>query len=200
MFALILFIWVPWVKGLLNVDASNNIDEQTGNVISYKPTSRWRLTSEGYSQRYTELTWSDRVTRMQQLLSAYDLPQEETRPAIKTIARIHNVYPEVLICISYADSSLGKFLKTKHNYGNVGNNDRWDTQSYSSLEKWFNAIWKTLNNQYLKSYISIEQLSRRWNSTWLVYATSQENWHINLLNCLGMIRNKRVPDNFAFRF
>lgn len=61
---------------------------------------------------------------MMQLLDNYGWDSNELYPAIKTIARIHKVYPEVIICIAYADSSLGKHLKTKNNVGNVGNNDR----------------------------------------------------------------------------
>lgn len=58
------------------------------------------------------------------ILQAYGFNPNTTRPALQTIARIHKVYPEVILCIAYADSSLGTNLKTKHNYGNVGNNDR----------------------------------------------------------------------------
>lgn len=170
------------------------------DIINNKPTSRRRLNSNRFSQRYISLAWESREDRIQSLLQAYGFNSNDVRPAVKTIARIHRVYPEVILCIAYADSSLGKNLKTKHNYGNVGNNDRGDTQAYANLEQWLNAIGKVLNNRYLGDYISIDQLSRAGNKTGMVYATSDENWNLNVLNCLGMIRNKEVPSNFAFRF
>lgn len=58
------------------------------------------------------------------ILQAYGFNPNTTRPALQTIARIHKVYPEVILCIAYADSSLGRHLKTTNNFGNVGNNDR----------------------------------------------------------------------------
>ena len=59
---------------------------------------------------------------MRELLAHYDnAPEYEVR---QVVARIYRVYPEALICIAYADTSLGNFLKTANNIGNVGNNDR----------------------------------------------------------------------------
>ena len=48
---------------------------------------------------------------------------------------IYLIKPEMFVCIMYADSSLGRFLKTKHNYGNVGNNDRGDTKTFETFEQ-----------------------------------------------------------------
>ena len=59
---------------------------------------------------------------MRELLSHYDkAPPYEVR---QTIARIYKVYPEILIAIAYADSSLGNYLKTPNNFGNVNNTDQ----------------------------------------------------------------------------
>lgn len=76
---------------------------------------------------------------MKGILKEYGF-QEEMLASIKTIARIHKIKPEVIICIAYADSSLGKYLKTKNNIGNVGNNDRGDKVNYGNIEQGFNAI------------------------------------------------------------
>ena len=35
-----------------------------------------------------------------------------------------NIDRDMVICIGFAESSLGKFLSTSNNIGNVGNNDR----------------------------------------------------------------------------
>lgn len=169
------------------------------NLINNKPTDWRRLNKNGYSQRYFSLS-GDRTERMQQLLTHYWRDADELYPAIKTIARIHKVYPEVIICIAYADSSLGKHLKTKNNVGNVGNNDRWDRQDYDNIEQWFNAIGKVLNNKYLSYIYTVDYLSRYKNQTGSIYASSPDNRHNNVTNCLGMIYNKQISDNFAFRF
>lgn len=170
------------------------------NLTNIKPVPYRRLNSNWYSQRYVELYGDTKQERIISLLNTYWFDGEDTRYTIRTISRIYRVYPETIVCIAYADSSLGRFLKTEHNYGNVGNNDRWDTVSYSNVEQWFNAIAKTLNNQYLWGYSTVDQLSRRGNESGMVYATSPENWHINVTNCLGMIHNKYVPDNFNYRW
>lgn len=171
------------------------------NIIESKPTTWRRLNSNGKSQRYIPLQATGNLARINELLEAYNIGNSgESIQAIKVIARIHHIYPEVITCIAYADSSLGKYLKTAHNYGNVGNNDRGDTKAYTNFEQWIDAIGRTLNNRNLGKYISIDQLSRFGNSTGMIYASSIENWHINVLNCIGMIRGKRIPDQFAFRF
>jgi hypothetical protein len=169
------------------------------NLTNIKPVPYRRLNSNWYSQRYVELYGDTKQERIISLLNTYWFDGEDTRYTIRTISRIYRVYPETIVCIAYADSSLGRFLKTEHNYGNVGNNDRWDTVSYSNVEQGFNAIAKVLNNQYLWGYSTVDQLSRRGNETGMVYATSPENWHINVTNCLGMIHNKYVPDDFNYR-
>lgn len=189
--------WQPSCEKIAEVNTSTPIDD---NLTNTKPVPYRRLNSNWYSQRYVELYGDTKQERIISLLNTYWFDGEDTRYTIRTISRIYRVYPETIVCIAYADSSLGRFLKTEHNYGNVGNNDRWDTVSYSNVEQWFNAIAKTLNNQYLWGYSTVDQLSRRGNESGMVYATSPENWHINVTNCLGMIHNKYVPDNFNYRW
>lgn len=169
------------------------------DIISNKPASYRRLNSNGYSQKYIELSWSTRDERAISLLLAYWFTTE-TRQSIKTIARIRKVQPEIIICISYADSSLGKHLKTQHNYWNVNNNDRGNRQSYDNLEQWFNAIGKALNNKYLSYIYTLDYLSRYHNKDWKVYATSAENHFVNTANCLSMIHNKQIQDDWNFRW
>jgi len=181
----------------LNWGKTEAIDD---NLTDRKQEDWRRLNSNGYSQRHLDLEWTDRQERIISLLNQYGFDWEDTWYTIRTIARIYRVYPETIVCIAYADSSLWKYLKTDYNYGNVGNNDRGDTVSYNNIEQGFNAIAKTLNNQYLGWYTTINQLSRYGNAEGKVYATSPENWHINVTNCLGMIHNKRIADDWNFRF
>lgn len=169
------------------------------NLTNTKPTPWWRLNSNGYSQRYIPLVGVGREERMRELLSHYGHDNYEVW---KTIARVYRVYPEILICIAYADSSLGRFLKTDNNFGNVWNNDRGDTVSFSTAEAGINAIGKVLNNRYLWWYTLVSELSPYENTsgTWPYYATSQENRGINVLNCLGMIYDKEIVADWNYRW
>jgi hypothetical protein len=212
---ILIFTWLMWLSAyyLNNISKPHQIDWPSNpnvntdtqltpkvdpNLQNNKPTKRWRLNDNGVSQRYIYLEAEWREARMKELLSHYDrAPEYEVR---KVVARIYQVYPEVLICIAYADTSLGNFLKTPNNVGNVGNNDRWQTKSMRTAEQWVASIWQTLTNQRLWDYISIDQLSRYWNADWKIYASSTVNRHNNVTNCLWLIRNKWVPDNFAFRW
>lgn len=174
------------------------IDE---NLINKKPTERRRLNENGYSQRYIELSWTNRDERAIQLLQAYGFNWEQERNSIKTIARIHRIFPQTFLCIMYADSSMGKFLKTERNYGNVGNVDSWKTRTFDNFEQWVDAIGRyALNWKYLKDKKTIWELSPYGWATWAVYATSPSSWWINILNCLWMIHNKQINNDWAFRF
>ena len=50
---------------------TKSLVKQGDNLVNKKPTTRWRLNSNGYSQRYIELSGSNRVERMHSLLQAY---------------------------------------------------------------------------------------------------------------------------------
>lgn len=95
------------------IEETETLDE---NLTNRKPAPYRRLNSNGYSQRFVVLTGTNRVERMHQLLAAYGHDNYEVW---KTVARIHQIYPEMLICVTYADSSIGRFLKTANNLGNV---------------------------------------------------------------------------------
>ncbi len=170
------------------------------NLTNKKPTEWRRLNSNGYSQKYTFLTWIGRDERAVELLQSYGFEWQETRNTIKTISRIHRVYPETILCIIYADSSIGRFLKTAHNYGNVFNTDSGRTKEFDNFEQWIDAIGRYwLNGKYLKHKTTIWQLSPATGEPWPYYATSSENWFINVSNCLGMIHNKQINWDRQFR-
>ena len=117
-------------------------------------------------------------------------------------------YP-VAICIAWADSDLGKALKSKNNIGNVWNNDRWDTKEYATIYDGINAIYRTLNNKYQKYSEKIWELSQGWRTMlWLkwcaekweyCYATSDSTRGINIINCLNMIYDSEKNEYFEFR-
>lgn len=115
------------------------------------------------------------------------------------------------ICVAWADSHLGKALASKNNIGNVGNNDRWDRVEYKSMEDWINAIYRALNNKWMGGNTKLAQLSGEGrkrlgiegcNETKVnqkCYATSPQVWHTNVRNCLSVIHNQEIWDDYNFR-
>lgn len=114
-----------------------------------------------------------------------------------------------MVCIAWADSHLWYALKWDNNVGNIGNNDRWNVVNFSSLDQWINAISKWLNNRWLGSYTIIGELSQWWRTVlgmkWCAekwefcYATSPDNWNNNVLNCLSLIHNQQINEDFRYK-
>ncbi len=168
-------------------------------IITTKPTDRWLLNENGKSQKYTDLQWKGRDARAIELLNDYWQSGAAVWSTFIHTARIHQVYPEVLLCITYADTSIGKHLKTPFNWGNVGNNDRGDKVWFKNIEQGINAIWWVLNWSYLKWKQTIWDLSPYSWGTAPFYATSTSSWEVNVLNCMWMIHNKKITWDFSFR-
>jgi len=115
------------------------------------------------------------------------------------------------ICIAWADSHLGKALKSTNNIGNVGNNDRWQVVHYDSMDKGIEAIFRVLNNKYLGWNKQLWELSgegrQRMSMTGCenapapkkCYATSKGVWSTNVSNCLSVLHNKDITESYFFR-
>lgn len=106
------------------------------------------------------------------------------------------------MCIAWADTHLGYATKTKNNIWNVGNTDSGRTRTPTTLEQWIEAIFYTLNNQYLIEKQTIGDLSYAGDCKIRcdkVYATSTENWNNNVLNCLSLIHKEQIWPEFQFR-
>lgn len=110
-----------------------------------------------------------------------------------------NIDVDLGICIGFAESTIGRYLATDNNIGNVWNNDRWDRVPYESPQAGGRAIYYTLNNRFLGNYHTIDRLSWRWNKDGKVYASSPINWMNNVMRCLTMIKWYRVPEEYPFR-
>lgn len=154
--------------------------------------------SEGQSQYIPYLEWSDRIERMKELLRKYD--KEYLFESFFWGWKNSWILPELVICISKADTNLWKQLKSKNNLWNVWNNDRWNTIEYDSEYKAIQAIYNTLNNRNLWNYTQLWQLSRKHNKDGMIYASSPENWFNNVANCIGSIRWEQIDEYFSFRF
>ena len=110
-----------------------------------------------------------------------------------------NIDTDVGICIAFAESTLGNYLSTVNNIGNVGNNDRGDRIPFSSTLDGARSIYRTLNNGFLNGYNSIDELSRRGNNNGSIYASSPINRQTNVQTCLTQIKGYYVPESYPFR-
>ncbi len=110
-----------------------------------------------------------------------------------------NIDRDMVICVAFAESTLGRYLTTANNIGNVWNNDRWDRIPMSSALWWARAIADTMNNQFLWHYHTVKQLSRYGNSEGMIYASSPINRQTNVTKCLSQIKWFYVPDDYPFR-
>lgn len=110
-----------------------------------------------------------------------------------------NIDLDVGICIAFAESTLGNYLTTPNNVGNVGNNDRWDRVSFGTALAGARMIYETLNNAYLWKYNTIIELNGYGNKNGPKYATSPYNWQNNVIACLSKIKGYYVPDDYPFR-
>ena len=173
-------------------------------VLIY-PFPYWRVNSNWFAQEHIKLKGNDIKERTADLLKIHWLTPE----IWFEVADKYNIKYWVMECIAKADSSLWKQLKTKYNYWNVGNNDRWNKVDFNSEREWVEAIWRVLNNRYLWNIYTIGYLSwwgRKviWakpctNSNEYCYATSLNNWNVNILNCLSNIYVLNVDESFEFR-
>lgn len=134
-----------------------------------------------------------------------------TLPTWKRLGEKYEIDYTLPICIAWADSHLGKALKSKNNIGNVGNNDRGDVVHYDTLEKGIGAIFRTLNNKYLSGNAVLWELS--WEGRKLLnlvdckstksdekcYATSIGVWNTNVSNCLSVIHNDTIDERYNYR-
>lgn len=165
----------------------------------------WRLNKDLKAQDYVELKGNTVEERATDLLNKHGAPHSSVW--FKT-AEAYGIKAEVAICISKADSSLGQELTTANNFGNVWNNDRGDRVHFKTAEEWIAAISKVLVWKYLLPNKKVWELSNGWRANlWLpkcwawnyCYATSEDNWNVNVLNCLSMIHNKPIDEDFSFR-
>jgi hypothetical protein len=60
-----------------------------------------------------------------------------------------NIDRDMVICVAFAESTLGHYLATENNIGNVGNNDRGDRIAYATPYYGARLIPETLNNAFL---------------------------------------------------
>lgn len=164
-------------------------------VISWSLTTWfiWRVNSEWKSKHKSELCITDCTFTW--VLNRYWIP---TQPFIDNETK-YWVKKELAVCIAWADSHLGRALKSTNNIWNVGNNDRWQVVHYKTIEAWIEAIYRVLTNKYLWHKQSVWSLSVWGGWSQPRYATSLENWNNNVLNCLNTILDPTINKSRNFR-
>lgn len=202
--------WITLYEKCIEANQSQDLPvDCTEITITLKDSLKWKVNSNWQAQEIKELKSQWLYARMDELLSYYPVVSWHLDTFIKYWEQ-YKINPAVVIAIAKADSSLWNELKTSNNIGNVGNNDRWDRVAFETLEKWIEAIYKTLNNRYLWEIYNIWYLSEGWRQAlwWpsckekneFCYATSQENWNNNVINTLRLLYNSaEIDESFIFR-
>ena len=145
------------------------------------------------------IKWETEEARQKYLLSTYatrDFQNWDTWVDTAIDARID---PSFLICVGLAETTLGNHLKTAYNIGNVWNTDSGDTSSFSSPKEGIAWMASTFNNRYLSQYNYVSELSRWGNSDGIIYASSNANWHNNIIKCISSLKWRFVEDKYRFR-
>jgi len=145
------------------------------------------------------LSWSTVTERADNFLNTYGVGIYRQIAFWEDAVKDTNIDRDMVICVAFAESTLGRYLSTSNNIWNVWNNDRWDRVPMSSALAWARAIADTLNNQHLWWYHTIRQLSRYGNKDGMIYASSPINWQSNVTKCLSQIKWFYVPEDYPFR-
>jgi len=167
-------------------------DYKIKNLIEYK----WELVENA---KIFTLSGSTEEERQKDLLAKYAIPEFNNWDVWIEEAVDGNIDPSFIMCIGLSESWLGRNLKTAYNVWNVGNTDSWWTWDFENARSWIYRIVKTLNNQFLWEYNDMSKLSRYWNKSWSIYASSPVNWQRNMTRCLSALKDRSIPDNYNFR-
>jgi hypothetical protein len=81
----------------------------------------------------------------------------------------------------------------------VGNTDSGDVMDFASPGAGIAAMTRTFNNRFLSSYETVDQLSRWGNTSGTIYASSNANWHNNIIRCVSSLKGRFVEDEYRFR-
>lgn len=188
---------------LINPDElKKQMDEATEFAIHYWE-SDWQpgqLTEDGSHQEMPELTGETSHDRFKQMAYLYGLDPS----TIWSVEEHYWIKEWVILCITIAETSWGNRWYGKQNIWSVGSNDRWDRPTYALMEAGLEAIWKTLNNQYLWGHTTLWCLSnagscRELNDNWKRYATSTQSREANMTACLSDIYEPINPEIFNIR-
>ncbi len=159
----------------------------------------WTWATVGQYQRKFIIEWKDESSRQKYLLSKYATVDFNNWDLWVDTALEAKIDPSFFMCVGLAETTLWNHLKTPYNIGNVWNTDSWSTYEFSSPSEWLMWMSKTFNNKFLSKYTKLSELSRWWNPDGAIYASSNANWHNNIIRCLSALKWRFVEDNYPFR-
>ncbi len=154
--------------------------------------------TSAYKKKFNILG-ANETERQKYLLSHYATPDFNNWQLWIDTSLEAKIDPSFMICIGLAETTLGNHLKTAYNIGNIGNTDSGSTYSFLSPTEWVEWMASTFNNKYLGKYTKLSELSRWWNPDGAIYASSNLNWHNNIIRCLSALKWEFVEDWFEFR-
>ena len=216
--ALNLFNWFLW-KPDKGKDLSKLITDEEWNFIwwigndpspepSLDKSSEWQpgqLTEDWTNQVMPTTTWNSSHEKFKSLANAYGLNPS----AIREVENHYWITEGVILCITVAETSGGKFGAGENNIWNVWNTDSNPRgNSYSNLWASLDAIGRTLTNRYLGKKQTLWCLSNRHhceevNDNWARYATSSPETsgarEPNMVACLSQIYGTVDPSTFNIR-
>lgn len=70
------------------------------------------------------MTGESLLQRETQFLRRYGVGSYKSISFREDVVKGTNIDKDVVVCIAFAESTLGRYLSTSNNIGNVGNNDR----------------------------------------------------------------------------
>lgn len=194
-----------WRKGY----DSNNNDEliSSGEAWTELTTGRtYQYYPHGKAIRQPVLSASTPTLRTDELIRYYGHDPVLRRQLSQSIW----IKPEFAICLSQAETGVGRHTKSENNLRNCHNNDRWDTKSYDGLLTSFKDLGDScLNWKYLSKKTNLHHLypnspdshcsrPNSDSSCKYVYASSKFS-NRNIQNCLSNIYDKQVTLDFEFR-
>lgn len=154
-------------------------------------------TSE-YKVRFT-LKGDTEEERQKYMLTTYATKPFQDWKMWTDTAIAANIDPSFMMCIGLSETTLGNYLKTPNNIGNVGNTDSGATRTFATPQAGVSAMAQTFNNKYLGKYTKLSELSRWGNQSGPIYASSASDWHDNTIRCLTALKGEFVKDDFNFR-
>jgi murein DD-endopeptidase MepM/ murein hydrolase activator NlpD len=156
-------------------------------------------TDISWFERRFIIKWETEQDRQIYLLRTYatvDFQNWDTWADTALEARID---PSFLMCVGLAETTLGNHMKTLYNIWNVGNTDSGDVRYFATPSAGIAAMASTFNNRFLSKYTYISELSRWGNDTGTIYASSNANWHNNIIRCISSLKGRFVEDKYNFR-
>ena len=180
------------------IDFANLMDKyQTKYIDDLKARYHNNANVAKYKKFY--IAGDTEIDRQKYLLANYATPDFQNWRTWIEESVAAKIDPSMTMCIGLAETGLGRNLKTPYNVGNVGNTDDGSTADFDGPRTGIYWIVHTLNNSYLGSYTTIDQLSRYGNKTGPIYASSATNWQNNIVRCLSALKGTYVGDNYPFR-